>query len=72
MDVVCNPTSGEVSKLDLKYLTAHGTRLRKLIKRYKKWKLEINISKAEYMCVGGIQQIQRTKISNNGILKTDY
>jgi hypothetical protein len=32
---------------DLKYMT------RKLIEEYRKWGLEVNIKKTEYMCIGG-------------------
>lgn len=35
---------------DIEYMT------RKLIEEYKKWGLEVNISKTEYMCIGGTQQ----------------
>lgn len=35
---------------DIEYMT------RKLIEEYKKWGLEINIKKTEYMCIGGTQQ----------------
>ncbi|XP_030766854.1 uncharacterized protein LOC115890691 [Sitophilus oryzae] len=35
---------------DLEYMT------RKLIEKYNKWGLEVNLKKTEYMCIGGEQQ----------------